>query len=131
MPISWSWPRTFRSSRCIAEAGAAPRLHGLGTGTSGSFLAYLEVHILDPFAVSLFHLPLLPGGTTLTGMVSQTVSENARSALLDPSITVPPLLWLVSPEADGMTGCRLVATSWQPGSEGRSAAEAATEQAGC
>ncbi len=73
---------------------------------------------------------LLPGGATLTGMVPQTVSEKAKSALLDPSIMVPPLLWLVSPEADGMTGRRLVATKWQTGSDGKSAAEAATEQAG-
>jgi hypothetical protein len=50
--------------------------------------------------------------------------------MLDPSIMVPPLLWLVSPEADGMTGRRLVATKWQTGSEGKLAAEAATEQAG-
>jgi len=73
---------------------------------------------------------LLPGGATLTGMIPQTVSENAKSALLDPSIMVPPLLWLVSPEADGITGRRLVATKWPAGSEGKSAAEAATEQAG-
>src|SRR5882757_1566653 len=73
---------------------------------------------------------LLPGGPTLTGMVPQTVSEKAKSAMLDPSIMVPPLLWLVSPEADGMTGRRLVATQWQTGSDGKSAAEAATEQAG-
>jgi 3-oxoacyl-[acyl-carrier protein] reductase len=50
--------------------------------------------------------------------------------MLDPSIMVPPLLWLVSPQADGMTGRRLVATKWQAGNDGRSAAEAATEQAG-
>jgi 3-oxoacyl-[acyl-carrier protein] reductase len=73
---------------------------------------------------------LLPGGATLTGMVPQTVSEQAKSALLDPSIMVPPLLWLVSPEADGITGRRLVATKWQTGSDGTSATEAATEQAG-
>jgi NAD(P)-dependent dehydrogenase (short-subunit alcohol dehydrogenase family) len=73
---------------------------------------------------------LLPGGPTLTGMVPQTVSEKAKSAMLDPSIVVPPLLWLVSSEADGMTGRRLVATKWQTGSDGKSAAEAATEQAG-
>ena len=73
---------------------------------------------------------LLPGGATLTGMVPQTVSEQAKSAMLDPSIMVPPLLWLVSPEADGTTGRRLVATKWQTGSDGKSAAEAATEQAG-
>jgi NAD(P)-dependent dehydrogenase (short-subunit alcohol dehydrogenase family) len=49
---------------------------------------------------------LLPGGAT-----------RAKSALLDPSIMVPPLLWLVSPEADGMTGRRLVATKWQTDSD--------------
>jgi len=73
---------------------------------------------------------LLPGGPTLTGMVPETTSEEAKSAMLDPSIIVPPLLWLVSPEANGMTGRRLVATKWQTGSDGKSAADAATEQAG-
>jgi 3-oxoacyl-[acyl-carrier protein] reductase len=73
---------------------------------------------------------LLPGGPTLTGMVPEIVSEKTRSAMLDPSIIVAPLLWLVSPEADGMTGRRLVATKWQTGTDGQSAAEAATEQAG-
>jgi NAD(P)-dependent dehydrogenase (short-subunit alcohol dehydrogenase family) len=73
---------------------------------------------------------LLPGGATLTGMIPQTMSQEAKSALLDPSIMVPPLLWLVSPEADGMSGRRLVATKWQSGSDGKSAGEAATEQAG-
>src|SRR5258707_13485705 len=73
---------------------------------------------------------LVPGGPPLTGMTPQPVSETAKSALLDPSIMVPPLLWLVSPEADAMTGRRLVATKWQTGSDGKSAGEAATEQAG-
>jgi NAD(P)-dependent dehydrogenase (short-subunit alcohol dehydrogenase family) len=73
---------------------------------------------------------LLPGGATLTGMVPQTMSEKAKLALLDPSIMVPPLLWLVSPESDGMTGRRLVANKWQAGGDGKSVAEAATEQAG-
>jgi NAD(P)-dependent dehydrogenase (short-subunit alcohol dehydrogenase family) len=73
---------------------------------------------------------LLPGGAALTGMVPQTVSEKAKSALLDPAIMVPPLLWLVSREADGMTGRRFVATKWQTGGDGKAAAEAATEQAG-
>jgi NAD(P)-dependent dehydrogenase (short-subunit alcohol dehydrogenase family) len=73
---------------------------------------------------------LLPGGATLTGMVPYTMSEAAKSSLLDPSIVVPPLLWLVSPEADGTTGRRLVATKWQTHADGRLAADAATEQAG-
>jgi NAD(P)-dependent dehydrogenase (short-subunit alcohol dehydrogenase family) len=73
---------------------------------------------------------LLPGGATLTGMVPQSVSEAAKAAMLDPSIIVAPLLWLVSAEAGGMTGRRLVASKWKNDGDGRSAAEAATEQAG-
>src|ERR1017187_1561248 len=42
----------------------------------------------------------------------------------------PPLLWLVSPDSDGMTGKRLVATRWPPDRSGREAAEAAIDQAG-
>jgi NAD(P)-dependent dehydrogenase (short-subunit alcohol dehydrogenase family) len=73
---------------------------------------------------------LLPGGVTRTGMVPETVSEQAKAEMLDPSVVVPPLLWLVSPEADGLTGHRVVATKWQSGIDGRAAAEAAIEQAG-
>jgi 3-oxoacyl-[acyl-carrier protein] reductase len=73
---------------------------------------------------------LQPGGATLTGMVPSTVSEQARSTFLDPSVIVPPLLWLVSREADGVTGRRLVANKWPSGAEGTVAAEAATDQAG-
>jgi hypothetical protein len=63
-------------------------------------------------------------------MIPQSVSEKAKAALLDPSIMVAPLLWLVSPEANGMTGRRFAATKWQTGGDGKSAAEAAIEQAG-
>jgi len=73
---------------------------------------------------------LLPGGATLTGMIPGTVSEKVKSGLLDPSVMAPPLLWLVSPDADGVTGRRLVATKWPAGCDGRSAVEAATDQAG-
>jgi len=73
---------------------------------------------------------LLPGGATRTGMVPDGMSEQAKSEMLDPSVIVPPLLWLVSREADGMTGRRLVATKWQTDLDGDSAAEAASEGAG-
>jgi hypothetical protein len=73
-----------------------------------------RIKILKPETTTLpliFVIALLPGGATLTGMV-------------------PPLLWLVPPAADGMTGRPLVATKWHAGSDGKSAAEVATEQAG-
>jgi 3-oxoacyl-[acyl-carrier protein] reductase len=63
-------------------------------------------------------------------MVPGSVPEATKSTLLDPSIMVPPLLWLVSPDADGLTGRRLVATKWRDDLDGQAAAEAATEQAG-
>ncbi len=73
---------------------------------------------------------LLPGGATRTGMIPDGVPEPVRSGLLDPAIIVPPLLWLVSPEADSVTGHRLVAAKWAPGLPSREAAAAAMEPAG-
>ena len=73
---------------------------------------------------------LLPGGATLTGMIPNGVPDEARSALLDPAIVVPPLLWLVSWDSDGMTGRRLVATKWQTDQGGKESAEAAIDPAG-
>jgi NAD(P)-dependent dehydrogenase (short-subunit alcohol dehydrogenase family) len=73
---------------------------------------------------------LLPGGATLTGMIPKATPDTVKAGLLEPSIMVPPLLWLVSAEADEMTGRRLVANRWQTGMDGKSAAEAATEDAG-
>jgi len=73
---------------------------------------------------------LLPGGATLTGMIPDAVSNEVRSTLLDPAIIVPPLLWLASPDSDGITGRRLIATRWRTDLSARQAAEAATERAG-
>jgi len=55
---------------------------------------------------------LLPGGATDTGMIPTGLPQDARATLLAPDIVVAPLLWLVSPEADGITGRRLVANQW-------------------
>jgi 3-oxoacyl-[acyl-carrier protein] reductase len=55
---------------------------------------------------------LLPGGATLTGMVPDAFPQEARGNLLDPSIMVPPLLWLVSEAADAITGRRVAANRW-------------------
>jgi NAD(P)-dependent dehydrogenase (short-subunit alcohol dehydrogenase family) len=73
---------------------------------------------------------LLPGGATLTGMIPDGVPDRVRSALLDPAVVVPPLLWLASPESDEVTGHRLVATRWRTDCETREAAEAAMDDAG-
>jgi NAD(P)-dependent dehydrogenase (short-subunit alcohol dehydrogenase family) len=56
---------------------------------------------------------ILPGGATLTGMIPDSFPEDARSRLLDSEIIVPPLLYLASPAADGVTGKRFDASKWR------------------
>jgi 3-oxoacyl-[acyl-carrier protein] reductase len=73
---------------------------------------------------------LLPGGATLTGMIPPGVPESLRAKLLDPAIVVPPLLWLVSRDADAFNGRRLVAIRWRADLGGAAAAAAASEGAG-
>ena len=58
---------------------------------------------------------LLPGGATLTGMIPDGFPAALRPSLLDPAIMVPPLLWLISAEADGVTGRRFDASQWRLG----------------
>lgn len=55
---------------------------------------------------------LLPGGATDTGMVPQDIAAHLRMQLLRPDIVIPPLLWLVSEAADGVTGSRFAANLW-------------------
>jgi 3-oxoacyl-[acyl-carrier protein] reductase len=74
---------------------------------------------------------LLPGKVTLTGMIPSETPGEVKSTLLDPMIMVPPLLWVASPDSDGMSGRRFVATRWRTDLAGREAAEtAAADPAG-
>jgi len=57
---------------------------------------------------------LLPGGITDTAMVPDTASEQVRRAMLDPAIMVAPVQWLCSPDADAISGQRMVANKWDP-----------------
>ncbi|HYX86711.1 MAG TPA: SDR family oxidoreductase [Gaiellales bacterium] len=55
---------------------------------------------------------LLPGGATDSGMVPDDVPEEVRERLLDPAIMGPPIVWLCSPEAEGVHDQRIVATEF-------------------
>ncbi len=55
---------------------------------------------------------LLPGGATATGMIPDDIAPEARAGLLDPSIMGPPIVWLCSPQADGVHDQRIVATEF-------------------
>jgi gluconate 5-dehydrogenase len=55
---------------------------------------------------------VLPGGATRTGMVPEPSAAGPR-ALLEPEIMGPPIAWLASAEASGVTGERIVATEFE------------------
>lgn len=56
---------------------------------------------------------LLPGGATATGMIPDGLPDDARARLLPAAIMGPPIVWLASPEAAGVTGERIVATDFE------------------
>jgi NAD(P)-dependent dehydrogenase (short-subunit alcohol dehydrogenase family) len=53
---------------------------------------------------------LVPDGVTNTPLVGEDAGD--RSKMFQPEIMVPPLLWLVSPEADRVNARRFVAADW-------------------
>jgi gluconate 5-dehydrogenase len=55
---------------------------------------------------------LLPGGATATGMIPDDATPKTRSALLDPAVMGPPIVWLASPDAAGVHGERIAATEF-------------------
>ena len=66
---------------------------------------------------------LVPGGVTNTGIVGDEAGDRAR--MLQPEIMVPPLLWLISDAAAGVTARRFVAMDWDASLPGEQAAEKA------
>jgi NAD(P)-dependent dehydrogenase (short-subunit alcohol dehydrogenase family) len=73
---------------------------------------------------------LLPGGATDTGMVPADVAPHSRQQLFHPDILIPPLLWLVSEAASGVTGSRFAANLWDAALPPDQAAEEARVAAG-
>ncbi len=55
---------------------------------------------------------LLPGGATATGMIPDDVPPEMRDRLLSPDVMAEPILYLCSAASDGVTGERLVATTF-------------------
>jgi NAD(P)-dependent dehydrogenase (short-subunit alcohol dehydrogenase family) len=73
---------------------------------------------------------LLPGGATDTGMVPPDIPLHLREKLLHPDIMIPPLLWLVSEAARGVTGSRFAANLWDVALPPDEAAEKSRTTAG-
>jgi NAD(P)-dependent dehydrogenase (short-subunit alcohol dehydrogenase family) len=73
-------------------------------------LSRIMTEDLRPFGVAVNLL--LPGGATATGMIPDELSAEARRNLLAPEIMGPPVVFLASAAADGITGERIVAAEW-------------------
>jgi NAD(P)-dependent dehydrogenase (short-subunit alcohol dehydrogenase family) len=56
---------------------------------------------------------LVPGGVTNTPMVPLEAGYD-RAEMIQPAVMVPPLNWLVSDAAGGVTGRRFLAVHWDP-----------------
>jgi NAD(P)-dependent dehydrogenase (short-subunit alcohol dehydrogenase family) len=56
---------------------------------------------------------LVPGGVTNTAMVPLEAGFD-RQQMIQPEIMAPPLVWLVSDAAAGVTGRRFLAVNWDP-----------------
>ncbi len=70
-------------------------------------LSVIMTEDLRPYGIAVNML--LPGGATDTGMIPDGVSEDVRSSLLASQVMGPPAVFLASPEAEGVTGERIVA----------------------
>jgi len=53
---------------------------------------------------------LVPGGPTDTGFFAG--SAHRPPAMLPPQVMAAPVVWLASPQSDGVTGCRFIARDW-------------------
>src|SRR5438105_12619013 len=67
---------------------------------------------------------LVPGGVTNTPMVPQE-SGFDRQQMIQPEVMTPPLVWLVSEAAGGVSGRRFLAVHWDPALPPAEAAEKA------
>ena len=56
---------------------------------------------------------LVPGGVTNTPMVPQEAGFD-RQDMIQPEVMAPPLVWLVSDAAGGVSGRRFLAVHWDP-----------------
>jgi NAD(P)-dependent dehydrogenase (short-subunit alcohol dehydrogenase family) len=105
----------------------------LGTMVRGGYLLYgaskaaaeaaMAVLAADLEGTGVTCNVLVPGGVTNTPLVGEGAGDPAK--MLQPEIMVPPLLWLISDAAAGVTARRFVAMDWDASLPGAQAAEKA------
>src|SRR3954447_1378642 len=95
-------------------------LYGSSKAAAESAMAVLSADLAGTAVTSNV---LVPGGVTDTPLVGEA---GDRSKMLRPEIMLPPLLWLVSDAAAGISGRRVIAGDW----DARLPPAQAAEQAG-
>jgi len=82
-----------------------------GPSRAGSeALSAIMTEDLRPYGIDVN--VLLPGGGAATGMIPDLETDPARDQLLPPQVMGPPVVFLASSEARGVTGERIVATEF-------------------
>jgi NAD(P)-dependent dehydrogenase (short-subunit alcohol dehydrogenase family) len=95
------------SESTMTRAGFVP--YGPSRAGTDALSRVMAADLRDtPVTVNL----LLPGGATRTGMVPDERATGPR-ALLEPEVMGPPVAWLASAEATGVTDERIVATEFE------------------
>jgi NAD(P)-dependent dehydrogenase (short-subunit alcohol dehydrogenase family) len=74
-------------------------------------LSLIMTEDLRPFGITVNML--LPGGATITGMIPDELPDVARRSLLAAEVMGPPIVFLASAEANGLTGERIVAKDFE------------------
>ena len=95
-------------------------LYGASKAAAESAMAVLAADLKGTGVTSNV---LVPGGVTNTGIVGDEAGDRAK--MLQPEVMVPPLLWLISDAAAGVTARRFVAMDWDTALPGDQAAEMA------
>ncbi len=93
------------------ETMSRPGFVPYGPSRAGSeALSLIMTEDLRPHGITVN--VLLPGGATDTGMIAADVPDEIRRGLLSADVMGPPIVFLASAEADGVTGQRIVAREW-------------------
>jgi NAD(P)-dependent dehydrogenase (short-subunit alcohol dehydrogenase family) len=125
----------------LVTQAALPHLRQAGTGriinNTTSFRSMLRVNPYGPLKAALEAISavwatelksdritvnvLIPGGPTDTPFISDDAGWD-RAKMLRPDVMGPPVCWLISDEAAGYTGNRIIAANWDATLPGAQAA---------
>lgn len=74
-------------------------------------LSRIMAEDLKPYGITVNMLA--PGGATLTGMIPDAAPQEVRTRLIDAEVMGPPIVFLASDAAEGVTGERIEAIRWE------------------